>query len=230
MTQPSSEFFGLDGFVWFVGVVEDRKDPLLLGRVRVRCLGFHTENLSDLPTIDLPWAHVMHPVTSPSMNGLGHTPTFMVEGTWVVGFFRDSEEKQLPIIIGTLPGVPTKPKSGVGFADPFGYYPSSKGLPHSGHKIGEPDTSRLARGVVSEEHTALKNRRKNRVKGIPVATKPKMSSTLVSLESDLGDESEDTVAGDFESAGRNAPSVTAPDTVGAAAAGGAGVAPAQPTD
>ena len=172
----------------------------------------------------------MHPVTSPSMNGLGHTPTFMVEGTWVVGFFRDSEEKQLPIIIGTLPGVPRKPKSGVGFADPFGYYPSSKGLPHSGHKIGEPDTSRLARGVVSEEHTALKNRRKNRVKGIPVATKPKMSSTLVSLESDLGAESEDTVAGDFESAGRNAPSVTAPDTVGAAAAGGAGVAPAQPTD
>ena len=26
---------GLDGFVWFVGVVEDRNDPEFLGRVKV---------------------------------------------------------------------------------------------------------------------------------------------------------------------------------------------------
>ena len=37
-------FMGLDGFVWFTGVVEDRYDPDKLGRVRVRCLGYHTEN------------------------------------------------------------------------------------------------------------------------------------------------------------------------------------------
>ena len=28
--QTSSEFFGLDGFIWFIGVVEDRQDPLKL--------------------------------------------------------------------------------------------------------------------------------------------------------------------------------------------------------
>ena len=28
----------------------------------------------------------------------------MVEGTWVVGFFRDVQDKQQPIIMGTLPG------------------------------------------------------------------------------------------------------------------------------
>ena len=37
-------FMGQDGFVWFIGVVEDRNDPSKLGRVKVRCLGFHTED------------------------------------------------------------------------------------------------------------------------------------------------------------------------------------------
>ena len=99
-------FMGLDGFIWFVGVVENRNDPAELGRVQVRCLGYHTEDLSLIPTADLPWAHVMHPVTDPSMQGLGSTPSFLVEGSWVVGFFRDAREKQQPIIMGTLPGYP----------------------------------------------------------------------------------------------------------------------------
>jgi hypothetical protein len=38
-----SFFMGQDGFIWFVGVVEDRNDPERLGRVRVRALGFHTD-------------------------------------------------------------------------------------------------------------------------------------------------------------------------------------------
>ena len=40
---------GLDGFVWFTGVVENRNDPAKLGRVQVRCLGYHTEDLIDIP-------------------------------------------------------------------------------------------------------------------------------------------------------------------------------------
>jgi hypothetical protein len=32
-------------FIWWYGVVEDRADPLELGRVRVRCYGWHTDNL-----------------------------------------------------------------------------------------------------------------------------------------------------------------------------------------
>ena len=101
-----SYFMGQDGFIWFVGVVEDRNDPQRIGRVRVRCLGFHTEDLIELPTVDLPWAHVMHPVTDPSMHGMGSTPSFLVEGSWVIGFFRDAQEKQQPVIIGSLPGIP----------------------------------------------------------------------------------------------------------------------------
>ena len=118
MTEQSY-FMGQDGFIWFVGVVEDRDDPERIGRVRVRCLGFHTEDLNSLPTADLPWAHVMHPVTDPSMHGMGSTPSFLVEGSWVIGFFRDAQEKQQPVIIGSLPGIPSEVADpSLGFNDP----------------------------------------------------------------------------------------------------------------
>ena len=99
-------FMGKDGFTWFVGVVEDRQDPKTLGRVRVRCLGYHTEDIIKLPTSDLPWAHPMNPITSATVSGVGQTPLGVVEGTWVVGFFTDID-KQQPMIMGTLPGVPS---------------------------------------------------------------------------------------------------------------------------
>mgnify|MGYP001260552152 CR=1 FL=1 len=99
-------FMGKDGFQWFVGVVEDRNDPKTLGRVRVRCLGYHTEDLVKLPTKDLPWAHPMNPITSATVSGIGQTPLGVVEGTWVVGFFTDGPSAQQPVIMGTLPGVP----------------------------------------------------------------------------------------------------------------------------
>ena len=101
-------FMGKDGFQWFVGVVEDRNDPKTLGRLRVRCLGYHTEDLTKLPTSDLPWAHVMNPITSATVSGIGQSPLGAVEGTWVVGFFTDGSDAQQPMIMGTLPGVPAK--------------------------------------------------------------------------------------------------------------------------
>ena len=183
-------FMGLDGFVWFTGVVEDRNDPDSLGRVRVRCLGYHTEDLTDIPTNDLPWATVMAPTTNPSMQGLGQTPSFLVEGTWVVGFFADAKEKQQPIIIGSLPGIPEDPADySKGFNDPRSPYstqPEYAGTPTygpypvdgeeyempSGHETGEPDTSRLAQGEVSETHDSLAARRNTRQTDIPIATQP----------------------------------------------------------
>ena len=165
-------FMGLDGFIWFVGVVENRNDPAELGRVQVRCLGYHTEDLTLIPTADLPWAHVMHPVTDPSMQGLGNTPSFLVEGSWVVGFFRDARDKQQPIIMGTLPGYPEElPDTKLGFNDPTNTYPTEERI-YSDHGIKESDVSRLARGEDSETHTALKLRRELKQDEIPIAIKP----------------------------------------------------------
>ena len=169
-------FMGLDGFVWFTGVVENRNDPAKLGRVQVRCLGYHTEDLIDIPTEDLPWAHIMMPVTDPSMQGLGTSPSFLTEGSWVIGFFRDAIEKQQPVIMGSLPGVPqSEADITKGFNDPGGDYPSEE-IMHSGHGLNESDVSRLARGVDAETHKSVINRRDTVWKGIPTATKPNVSS------------------------------------------------------
>ena len=165
----SNYFMGLDGFIWFIGVVEDRNDPSKLGRVKVRCLGFHTEDKNDIPTADLPWAHVMHPVTDPSMQGMGNTPSFLVEGTWVVGFFRDAEEKQQPIIMGTLPGYPqTVSDKSKGFNDPNEVYPQKENS-LSGHALNESDVNRLARNDTDQAHAIVKTKDDARTTGVPIA-------------------------------------------------------------
>jgi hypothetical protein len=144
-----ANFMGKNGFQWFVGVVEDRQDPKHLGRIRVRALGYHTENLTDLPTADLPWAHPMNPITSATVSGIGQTPLGVVEGTWVVGFFQDGADAQQPIIMGTLPGVPTKlptKDADKGFQDTtHGNYPKYK----------ETDVNRLAVNGTDNPHSTL---------------------------------------------------------------------------
>ena len=99
-------FIGLDGFIWFIGVVEDRQDPYMSGRGKVRCVGHHTGDKTALPTEDLPWAQVMLPVTSAGISGIGQTPLGLVEGSHVFGFFRDGEARQEPVVMGSLPGYP----------------------------------------------------------------------------------------------------------------------------
>jgi hypothetical protein len=118
-----AEYMGKDGFIWWQGVVEDRYDPLYLGRCRVRILGWHTEDKTDMPTESLPWAYPVQPITSAAQTGVGTSPTGPVEGTWVVGFYRDGEQAQEPVFFGTLGGIPSldsKILPDKGFADPRG--------------------------------------------------------------------------------------------------------------
>ena len=84
-----SYFMGRDGFQWFIGVCEDRDDPKALGRIRVRCFGYHTDDLTKIPTQDLPWALVVMPPTAQvgAFNNIK-------PGTWVFGFFRDPDYMQ----------------------------------------------------------------------------------------------------------------------------------------
>ena len=113
---------GKDGFIWWQGVVEDRHDPLFLGRCRVRILGWHTEDKTEMPTESLPWSFPIQPITSAAQTGVGTSPTGPVEGTWVVGFFRDGEAAQEPVFFGTLGGIPEDqapdPSKQIGFSDP----------------------------------------------------------------------------------------------------------------
>jgi hypothetical protein len=111
-------------FVWFTGVVEDINDPSELGRVKVRCYGYHSDNLKEIATSQLPWATPMTPITSAGTSGIGHSATGLLQGSWVVGFFRDGTAAQDPVIMGSIPSksiLPADPTKG--FNDPTGQYP-----------------------------------------------------------------------------------------------------------
>ncbi len=99
---------GKQGLQWFTGIVEDRDDPLFLNRVRVRIYGVHTHDKTKIATPDLPWSQVLMPVTSPSLSGLGATTHGLVEGSTVMGFWRDGLTMQDPVIMGSFIGQPEK--------------------------------------------------------------------------------------------------------------------------
>lgn len=135
----------MDGFRWFMGVVEDRQDPAQLGRVRVRAFGLHTENKQAIPTEDLPWATCMHPTTHGINSGVGQSPSFLVEGTWIVGFFLDPELQQ-PVVMGTMPGIPQNLGNiAKGFNDP-NEREDEEGVSVYPREAEQSDVDKLARG------------------------------------------------------------------------------------
>ena len=95
------QFIGNGMFSWFIGVVENVNDPKFLNRVKVRCFGYHTQDKGILPTEKLPMATVMMPNTSASLKGVGSNHELEI-GSTVVGFFRDGNSAQDPIIMGTI--------------------------------------------------------------------------------------------------------------------------------
>ena len=178
MADMLSYFMGRDGFTWFIGVCEDRDDPKALGRIRVRCFGYHTDDLTKIPTQDLPWAQVILPPTA--QVGAFHN---IKPGDWVFGFFRDPDYLQEPVIMGIMPGVPANEQDPTkGFNDPnspdaldtqdekykkepdFGPYPS---------RVGQADTSRLTSGLL-ETHPEIEERDSSVTEEVPTANESKI--------------------------------------------------------
>lgn len=136
-TFNNKDGFKSTEFNWFTGVVEDRHDPLLLNRVKVRCFGWHTENKRALPTEDLPWASVLMPTTSSGTSGVGEGTHGLVEGSWVMGFFRDGNDAQDPVIMGTIMGVNAEgAEPTTGFNDPYGVFPREAGTDAGNRALG----------------------------------------------------------------------------------------------
>lgn len=101
MRQYLPESFGLNNQFW-LGVVEDRSDPLQLGRVRVRIFGHHTQSQELIPTLLLPWAIPLMPSTSASLSGVGNSPVGIMEGTLCFGIWLDGSDQQTPMVMGTI--------------------------------------------------------------------------------------------------------------------------------
>jgi hypothetical protein len=158
------DYLGLNGFVWFIGVVEDIMDPLKTGRVKVRCYDWHVSNKGAMPTKDLPWAQVMMPANNASASGIGTSPNGLKQGSWVLGFFLDGQFAQRPLIMGSIPGIPSykadENTKNIGFNDPEGRYPT---VAH------EPDTNRLARNDANNAHGVIASKNDGRSLSVPTA-------------------------------------------------------------
>ena len=111
--RERTDYLGRDGYTWWVGEVENITDPALLGRVQVRILGWYTGHKDKeaytkiIPTKILPWANVLLPTDAPQTKNAG-TTTELQPGAWVLGFFLDGDEAQLPIVLGAFRGFQQK--------------------------------------------------------------------------------------------------------------------------
>tara|TARA_B100001029_G_scaffold46648_1_gene36920 strand:- start:5615 stop:8236 length:2622 start_codon:yes stop_codon:yes gene_type:complete len=103
-------------------------------KVKVRIMGYHSPNKIELPTEELPWALVMMPVTSPQRSGIGSLHQLQIN-SWVIGFFMDGANAQVPIIIGAL-----------GDENPQSGYGSEGGTAVGFDQLSSPDYDELVHG------------------------------------------------------------------------------------
>jgi len=105
-------------FLWFIGQVADdstwreNQNPGKFERVedmpawgyryKVRIIGQHEQDESDVSAEELPWAQVMYPVTAGSGHGGSYQTPAIKQGSFVFGFFLDGKDQQAPIIMGCL--------------------------------------------------------------------------------------------------------------------------------
>lgn len=112
-TLVNPNFLGRDSFRWFIGVVtkyvDDYPSSGFSGadwggaKARVRIIGHHPGAKSVVPDEELPWAHVLVPLSMGTGNGGSVARGSGVgEGATVIGFFLDGDDAQQPIIIGAL--------------------------------------------------------------------------------------------------------------------------------
>jgi len=161
----------LTGF--YRGVVEDNKDPLKAGRVRIRIHGLHTpkitkNDIEGIPTDELPWAEPCMPIHEGSISGFGSWAV-PLQGSQVMVFFENSNPSE-PRYFASLPGIPESKEQysnnnretnkSDGFKDPDGQYPVNG-------RLGEPDFHRLSRGISKETLVTTKNNERDL--GVPTA-------------------------------------------------------------
>lgn len=170
---------GMDGFRWWTGIVEDRKDPEKLSRMQVRMYVWHTDDKSLIPTEKLFWAIPVFPTNSSNQTYTAK------EGDAVFGFWIDSKDFQQPYVFGRLPDKPEKMyPANKGFSDPGTWMADrpveiasrtmrdGEGLTYSDsssarypNPLNEQTNSRLARNE-KLENTPLTFVKQNVIKGV----------------------------------------------------------------
>jgi hypothetical protein len=112
INEPTTDYLGKDGFFWWFGEVVDNRDPLKIGRVRVRIMGWYTGNnpnfRDEMPDQDLPWAVVLQPTNQAGVGSTGESAGQLQQGAMVMGFFLDGQEAQSPVVMGVVRATKTQ--------------------------------------------------------------------------------------------------------------------------
>ena len=102
-----SNFVGRDGFRWWIGQIPpaDAQGGQVNGagwgnRFKVRIMGYHPYNTTELSNEDLPWALCLLPTTTGTGAGNNGTNVKISGGDTVFGFFLDGDNAQIPVIMG----------------------------------------------------------------------------------------------------------------------------------
>lgn len=109
-----NRFLGESGFPWFFATVVNLLDPDKMGQVQIRIQNLHDDYLDE----ELPWAiQVMPPNMAsfenasltypdgPEHEEVGVSPTGIMLGSTVIGFFADGATARVPFIVGTFHGI-----------------------------------------------------------------------------------------------------------------------------
>ena len=147
----------------YMGVVVDRNDPLLTGRVRVRVIGIHNTNKNELPTESLPWAIVIK-------SGSAFCPPEI--GKIVEVRFKDGDTNY-PIVGGIIDGLrfEVDPFSSLQYEKTqFGTVPSWPAGTER-FKPDEPSVPRCSRGDISGTPIEIANNAKEHACEMSYGTK-----------------------------------------------------------
>ena len=120
-------------FLWWVGQIADDstwRENISAGKIKskndtpgwgyrykVRIIGIHDQGESSIKSEQLPWAQVMYPITAGGGQGGSFQTPALKQGNFVFGFFLDSQDRQVPVIMGVLGNNATtrlKTKTGLG--------------------------------------------------------------------------------------------------------------------
>lgn len=156
---------GIRNPLFFIGAVENVKDPRKEGRIQVRAFGAHGTP-KEIPTSELPWAipiqghYMASPISAPQVN------------QWVFGFFLDGEEANQPMILGQIPLQhldPNLPETKGWGAVPDNEKEKALSTGSNPEDMGQPAVHRLARGENIEE-TYVLEREMNRIEKVEYST------------------------------------------------------------
>jgi hypothetical protein len=145
-----SNFLGRDGFRWWIGQIAPEEVQKQLNkdgwgnRLKVRIMGYHPYNVTELPDEDLPWAQVLLS-TSDGTGSSNYATSHKVRPSDIVfGFFLDGDNAQIPVISGCFGKTSQVPSEE--YAGPF--------IPFTGYTNRiQNDGSRINKNEKNEQTT-----------------------------------------------------------------------------